>query len=77
MENDGPLVATDVVDGLFERFRRGVDGAVPRARNDGHGLGLSIAQAVVATHDGTIALRPRVEGGMSVEVSLPCEAPVG
>jgi signal transduction histidine kinase len=69
VENTGPVLEPDSVDGLVEPFRRaGPD----RASNDtGVGLGLSIANAVVTAHHGTMTLRARPEGGLLVRVRLP------
>ncbi|MFI8633384.1 sensor histidine kinase [Microbacterium sp. NPDC077663] len=52
--DDGPGIAPDIRDRLFERFARG---DVSRNRDAGStGLGLSIAQAIVAAHDGSLAV---------------------
>lgn len=69
VENTGPVLAPDSVEGLVEPFRRaGAD----RASNDGGiGLGLSIVAAVVAAHHGTLELRARPEGGLRVRIELP------
>ena len=53
---------------LFERFWRGA----PRSERPGSGLGLSIVAAIVARHQGTIA----VEGPRS-HIELPAIAPSG
>ena len=67
VENDGPVVDPATIAGLFERFRR-PDG--PRRRHDGHGLGMAIAAAAVATHGGTIEAVARAGGGLAVTVRL-------
>jgi signal transduction histidine kinase len=69
VENTGPGLERESVDGLVEPFRRaGPD----RASNDGGvGLGLSIVDAVVTAHHGTMALRARQGGGLHVRVELP------
>jgi signal transduction histidine kinase len=70
--NTGPTVPPDQIDRLFEPFQR-LGGA--RTRNDGgHGLGLSIVEAIANAHRAELGARPRPEGGLTVEVSLP---PVG
>lgn len=63
--NDGPRLEGEVAD-LLQPFHRAA--GTSRA---GHGLGLSIADAVVRAHDGELALRARAEGGLEVEVRLP------
>lgn len=68
--NDGPRLEGEIAD-LLEPFRRA--SSTGRA---GHGLGLSIADAVVRAHDGELALRAREHGGLEVEVRLPAALPV-
>jgi signal transduction histidine kinase len=65
--NSGPRVAPETAARLLEPFERG-----GRA-HDGHGagLGLSIVRSVAEAHGGRVALRPRAEGGLSVDVVLP------
>jgi signal transduction histidine kinase len=64
--NSGPVPAPHEVPALLRPFSRGRDRVGP-----GHGLGLSIAQAVVLGHGGTMALEPRSGGGLLVRVGLP------
>jgi len=52
---------------MFERFHRG-DAA---RTTPGAGLGLSIVQAVVEVHGGTIAAEPTPTGGTTIVVRLP------
>ena len=69
VENTGPVLEPASLDGLVEPFRRaGPD----RASNDGGvGLGLSIVDAVVTAHHGTMTLRARQKGGLQVRVQVP------
>jgi signal transduction histidine kinase len=65
--NSGPRVAPETAERLLEPFERG-----GRARDDrGAGLGLSIVRSVAEAHGGRVAIRPRPEGGLSVDVELP------
>jgi signal transduction histidine kinase len=67
VENSGPLVPAETAARLLEPFERG-----GRARDGGGaGLGLSIVRAVAEAHGGRVALFPRREGGLAVEVVLP------
>lgn len=68
----GPGVAQAHLASIFQPFFR----ADPSANNiDGHGLGLAIAQRVIAAHGGTLAARNRTGGGLCVTIELPCGSP--
>jgi signal transduction histidine kinase len=67
VENSGPVVTEATAARLLEPFERG-----GRARDGGGaGLGLSIVRAVAEAHGGRVALLPRRDGGLAVEVVLP------
>jgi signal transduction histidine kinase len=67
--NSGPVIYPDQVEPMFEPFHRG---GADRTRTDGHhGLGLSIARAIVRAHEGEISAAPQPGGGLVVTVSLP------
>lgn len=68
VSNSGPVLDAGSVAELLEPFRRGA-GRTAGAR--GHGLGLSIVQAIVERHHGSLDLSPNPEGGLTVSVSLP------
>lgn len=67
VHDDGPGFAPDLAPRAFERFTRG-DAA--RTRAGGAGLGLSLVEAIVAAHGGTVALRSR-PGDTTITVRLP------
>lgn len=46
-------------------------GGGPRRTSSGHGLGLTIVQAVVAAHGGRVDSEPSALGGLRVQVHLP------
>ena len=57
----------------FERFYR-ADAARSR-RQGGSGLGLSIVEATVRAHGGTVSLATAPGGGTTVRIALPVESP--
>jgi signal transduction histidine kinase len=73
VQNSGPVVPPDEVNGLFERFRRlerdehhnGSQSIV-----GGAGLGLSIVRSVAAAHSGNVRASAHPRGGLTVEVTL-------
>jgi two-component system, OmpR family, sensor kinase len=73
--DDGPGIAPELLPHVFERFARG---SSSRARPDGStgstGLGLSIVQAVVAAHGGTVRVAS-VPGRTTFTVWLPADGP--
>ena len=68
VRNSGVPIPPDQVAGLFEPFRRLAPDRVDSQR--GHGLGLSIVQAVATAHRGTVRAEPLAGGGLSVTVEL-------
>ncbi|HEX2047134.1 MAG TPA: ATP-binding protein [Acidimicrobiales bacterium] len=69
VRNSGPRIPTEQVPQLFEPFRRLSPDRVDGGR--GHGLGLSIVEAVATAHHGSVRAEPVEGGGLSVVVSLP------
>ena len=68
----GPGVPDGELQAIFQAFFRGGNAI---GRTDGHGLGLAIANRVVAAHHGTISARNRQGGGLCVEIQLPLDGP--
>ena len=66
--NNGPVVAPDEVDRLFQPFQRLGGERV----GSGHGLGLAIVRAIAGAHGATLTARARPEGGLDIEVSFRC-----
>jgi signal transduction histidine kinase len=63
VESDGPPIAPEAVEALFEPFRR--------LRGDGAGLGLAIARSVAAHHGGRLEVFARPSGGLTAWLTLP------
>ena len=72
IEDEGPGVAADQLEQIFEKFYRGRNGttSVP-----GTGLGLSICRRIVEAHGGRIRAERAVRGARFV-VELPIATPV-
>jgi signal transduction histidine kinase len=73
--NTGPTVPPEQIQRLFEPFQR-LDG-VRAHHNSGHGLGLSIVQAIADAHGAELSARPRAGGGLAIEVSFPPASAAG
>jgi two-component system OmpR family sensor kinase len=63
--DDGPGLSPSELDRVFERFHRSHPDRV-----GGNGLGLSIVDAVVRAHDGTVSAQPNPGGGTRFTVVL-------
>jgi len=78
IHDDGPGIAPEVRDRLFERFARG-DSSRER-RTGSTGLGMSIALAIVQSHDGSIDVESSTapeDHGTTFTVRLPAVAVEG
>ena len=71
VEDDGPGVAQEEIEQLWQRFRRGRD-----ARGSGSGLGLAIVADIARLHGASTTLAPGESGrGLRVLVSFPLALP--
>ncbi len=68
IEDDGPGLPEHVLPHLFDRFWQ-ADPA--RTRDSGPGLGLSIAAAVAAAHNGSVQATRSEMGGLKISLHLP------
>ncbi|MEV7554681.1 HAMP domain-containing sensor histidine kinase [Amycolatopsis sp. NPDC089917] len=69
VRNSGERVPAEVVDSLFQPFRRLT--ADRTNHRDGAGLGLSIVRSIALAHHGRVSAAPGEDGGLRVDVSLP------
>ena len=69
VEDDGPGIAPDQRERVFNRFHR-IDEARDRA-SGGTGLGLAIVRAIADAHGGTVTAGSSPEGGARFELRLP------
>src|SRR5208282_1203573 len=68
--NTGPPVPADQIDRLLQPFQRLTPDRAGHP-DDGLGMGLSIVAAIAGAHDATVAVQPRPNGGLVVEVRFP------
>ncbi len=69
VSNQGDILSKEQIDKVFKRFYR-IDKARSN-RNNGSGLGLSIAKWIVRGHSGTISIESTKEKGTIITVSIP------
>jgi signal transduction histidine kinase len=69
VSDTGIGIAPETAERLFDRFFRG-DPSHSRTI-EGTGLGLAIVRSIARVHGGTVAARPRPEGGSVFTVTLP------
>jgi signal transduction histidine kinase len=67
--NTGPAVPPEEIQRLFQPFQR--LGGARTQHTGGHGLGLSIVQAIATAHQAELITRARPQGGLTIEVSFP------
>jgi signal transduction histidine kinase len=76
VKDRGPGIPAESLNSVFRPYYR-----LDKSRNrttGGVGLGLTVAQAIVHAHGGTIILSNRIEGGLEARITLPSDgiAPV-
>jgi two-component system OmpR family sensor kinase len=64
-------IPPEELEGIFERFRRG--GNAASMNDEGLGLGLPVAKAIVEAHKGRIEMASRPGEGTTVTVALPAD----
>jgi two-component system, OmpR family, sensor kinase len=69
VEDDGPGLADDLLEAVFEPFRRAEPSR--NRQTGGAGLGLTVARQAARAHGGDVTLTNRPEGGLTAELSLP------
>ena len=74
VRDTGPGIPPEHLPHIFERFYK-VDAARSASAMTGSGLGLSIVQAIVARHGGTISASNVPEGGAQFEIRMPRSTP--
>ncbi len=69
VSNSGPVIAPEEVERLLQPFHRAVADRI--GHDEGHGLGLSIVNAIATAHGATLTVHPQPAGGLRVEVRFP------
>ncbi len=69
--DQGPGIDSSDLPHLFERFYRADKS---RSQAEGFGLGLSIAQRLVESNDGTISIQSKLDHGTTITFKLPASA---
>jgi signal transduction histidine kinase len=69
VEDEGPGVAEDALERMFEPFERGDSARDPAT--GGVGLGLALARAIARAHGGDVRLTRREGKGLCAQLSLP------
>ena len=70
MRDTGPGIPPEHLPHIFERFYK-ADAARSATRMSGSGLGLSIVQAIVERHGGTVTAANAPGGGAVFEIRIP------
>jgi two-component system OmpR family sensor kinase len=70
VHDDGPGFPPELIDHAFERFSRGDQSRHREHRDGGAGLGLSLVQAIVTSHGGSVSLESQ-PGSTTISVVLP------
>jgi signal transduction histidine kinase len=71
VDDTGPGIPPEHLPHVFDRFYKVDQSRTGTPLPSGSGLGLSIVQAIVMRHGGTVQASNRSEGGARVEMSLP------
>ena len=71
VRDNGPGIAPDKLNYIFEEFTQLETSAPPGTVGSGTGLGLAIVARIIATHRGRLTLTPLAGGGLRVDVGLP------
>jgi two-component system sensor histidine kinase MtrB len=71
VQDSGPGIAPEHLPHVFDRFYKAEASRAGTSVASGSGLGLSIVQAIVHRHGGTVGAANAAEGGAVFEISLP------
>jgi signal transduction histidine kinase len=74
VQDDGPGIADDEQQTVFDRFRRATNGDNGSRGRRGSGLGLAIARQIVESHEGKLALFSELGVGSTFIIWLPDRA---
>lgn len=75
VQDTGPGIPPDHLPHVFDRFYKADAARAGTSVPSGSGLGLSIVQAIVERHGGTVSAANSAGGGAVLEIALPAERP--
>ena len=75
VQDSGPGIPAEHLPHIFDRFYKAEASRAGTSVPSGSGLGLSIVQAIVHKHGGTVRAANAPEGGAVFEISLPSDQP--
>ncbi len=70
IQDEGIGIDVKDIENIFDRFYR-ADVSRSNQREDGYGLGLSIAKEIIENHNGTVNVESKVEKGTTFTIHLP------
>jgi two-component system sensor histidine kinase CiaH len=75
VSDDGVGIEPAALEHIFDRFYRADSSRNKVPKNEGYGLGLSIAKMIADVHGGSITLASRLNHGTTATLDLPLAAP--
>ncbi len=73
VSDNGIGIDKDSLEHIFERFYRADSSRTKNSKNEGYGLGLSIAKMIADVHGAEITISSQLNKGTSVEIKFPEE----
>ena len=77
VRDSGPGIPAEHLPHIFDRFYKADSSRAGQTIPSGSGLGLSIVQAIVTQHDGTISAANAAGGGAAFTITLPAAVETG
>ncbi|MFI5175256.1 MAG: DUF4118 domain-containing protein [Terriglobia bacterium] len=71
VKDQGPGIANEEIERIFDKFYRGQHSS--KRRSEGTGMGLAIARGIAEAHGGTIGCENNIDGGATFTLKIPVE----